>query len=233
MSVLLMRLAGPMQSWGTRSRFATRDTGAEPSRSGVIGLLCAAMGRPREESLDDLTPARLRMGVRVDREGRLSRDFHTALNVARADGSSPGPVLSSRYYLADADFLVGLQGPHDLLVKLDESLARPVWTLSLGRRSFVPGKPVRIGVVDGELEQVLASYPWEPRRRAPRATVSSPPPSLRLVMEVPMGQGEPRPDVPISFATRTFAVRHVATRFVPAAVTAATAAESGGMQEVS
>ena len=40
MSVLLMRLAGPMQSWGTRSRFSNRDTGLEPSRSGVIGLLC-------------------------------------------------------------------------------------------------------------------------------------------------------------------------------------------------
>ena len=48
MSVLLMRLAGPMQSWGTRSRFSNRDTGLEPSRSGVIGLLCAALGRPRE-----------------------------------------------------------------------------------------------------------------------------------------------------------------------------------------
>ena len=37
MSVLLLRLAGPMQSWGTRSRFGNRDTGLEPSRSGVIG----------------------------------------------------------------------------------------------------------------------------------------------------------------------------------------------------
>ena len=31
MSVLLLRLAGPMQSWGTRSRFSNRDTGLEPS----------------------------------------------------------------------------------------------------------------------------------------------------------------------------------------------------------
>ena len=53
MTVLLMRLAGPMQSWGTRSRFGNRDTGLEPSRSGVIGLLCAALGRPRAEPLDD------------------------------------------------------------------------------------------------------------------------------------------------------------------------------------
>ena len=68
-SVLLLRLAGPMQSWGTQSRFSHRDTGLEPSRSGVIGLLCAALGRPRDHSLDEFLP--LKMAVRVDHEGRL------------------------------------------------------------------------------------------------------------------------------------------------------------------
>ena len=44
MSVLLLRLAAPMQSWGTTSRFIHRDTGLEPSKSGIIGLLCAGPG---------------------------------------------------------------------------------------------------------------------------------------------------------------------------------------------
>src|SRR5205823_7989735 len=103
MSVLLMRLAGPMQSWGTRSRFSNRDTGLEPSRSGVIGLLCAALGRSREEPLDDFLP--LKMAVRVDREGRLLRDYHTAQDVRRADPTkgTQDTVLSERFYLADAD----------------------------------------------------------------------------------------------------------------------------------
>ena len=73
MPTLLLRLAGPMQSWGTTSRFDERDTQLEPSKSGVIGLLCAALGRDRAESVDDL--AALRMGVRVDREGVPMRDF--------------------------------------------------------------------------------------------------------------------------------------------------------------
>ncbi len=51
MSVLLLRLAGPLQSWGTQSRFRVRDTGREPSKSGVIGLLCTALGRPRTAPL--------------------------------------------------------------------------------------------------------------------------------------------------------------------------------------
>ena len=54
MPTLLMRLAGPMQSWGTGSRFDERDTQLEPSKSGVVGLLCAALGRDRAEPVDDL-----------------------------------------------------------------------------------------------------------------------------------------------------------------------------------
>ena len=50
MHTLLLRLEGPLQSWGTSSRFPQRDTGFEPSKSGVIGLLCAALGKPRARS---------------------------------------------------------------------------------------------------------------------------------------------------------------------------------------
>src|SRR5262249_34033298 len=141
MSVLLMRLAGPMQSWGTRSRFSNRDTGLEPSRSGVIGLLCAALGRPREQALDDFLP--LRMAVRVDREGRLMRDYHTAQNVRRADPTkgTQDTVLSERFYLADADFLVGLEGERGFLEHLDAALRRPVWPLFLRPTSFLPSLP--------------------------------------------------------------------------------------------
>ena len=86
MSILLLRLAGPMQSWGIQSRFSVRDTGLEPSRSGVVGLLCCALGRSRDEPLDEFLPDKLAMGVRVDREGRMARDWHTAQYVAKAGG---------------------------------------------------------------------------------------------------------------------------------------------------
>ena len=76
MSTLLLRLAAPIQSWGNDSRFEVRRTGKEPTKSGVIGLLAAALGRSRADSLDDLCS--LRFGVRVDQEGQLLRDFHTA-----------------------------------------------------------------------------------------------------------------------------------------------------------
>jgi CRISPR system Cascade subunit CasD len=109
-----------MQSWGTASRFDHRDTGLEPSKSGVLGLLCAALGRDRHQPIDDL--AALRMGVRVDREGVLRYDYQTAMGVLRADGSRErdprkSTVQSWRYYLADAVFLVGLEGPQRAMLE--------------------------------------------------------------------------------------------------------------------
>lgn len=67
MSTLLLRLAGPMQAWGTDSKFEVRGAGREPSKSGVIGLLAAALGRSRDSDLSDLNA--LRFGIRVEQEG--------------------------------------------------------------------------------------------------------------------------------------------------------------------
>jgi CRISPR system Cascade subunit CasD len=205
MSVLLLRLAGPMQSWGVTSRFSVRDTGLEPSKSGVVGLLAAALGRPRQADVVDL--AALSMAVRIDREGRMACDYHTALDVRKADDSGSGTVVSQRYYLADADFLVALEGDTALLTSLHEALQRPVWQLFLGRKSFVPGLPVWLpnGLrANGSAAAAVRAYPW----RRPKKGI---PAYLRLVLETSPGAGTPRPDVPLSFATRRFGVRHVIT----------------------
>lgn len=224
MPTLLLRLAGPLQSWGLGSRFSFRDTALEPTKSGVLGLLCAALGLPRE---DDETLARLTelaMGVRVDHEGSLVHDFHTVgggqvgghpHGVARANGGKPTTVLSSREYLADADFLVGLQhADGDLLTRLDQALQRPVWPLCLGRRSFVPAVPPRLGVVEPELSEALWQWPWHPRHRE-----TVPPEGLRLVLETTDPAAEARCDVPVSFRqeARRFRLRRVRTTWIPAA----------------
>lgn len=219
---LLLRLAGPMQSWGSRSRFGERDTEREPTKSGVIGLLCAALGRPRDAAVADL--AALRFGVRVDREGRIERDYHTALDVRKADPkASPrvGTVVSTRFYLADAAFLVGLESPDlGFLEHLDRALTRPRWPLYLGRKAFVPGEPVRLpdGMRRGEhLEAALTAYP----AGGSADFQASSPGTLRLVLECTADEhGELRTDVPLSFASddRRFGVRRVRTAIVPRAV---------------
>lgn len=211
MNTLLLRLAGPMQSWGVQSRFTVRDTGLEPSKSGVVGLLCAALGRPRPEPVDDL--AALTMGVRVDQEGVMARDFHTAMNILTASGKLKGTEPSNRYYLADARFLVGLAGDDLVLLRqLHDALRDPHWPLYLGRKAFVPGEPVWLedGLrEDTTLWDALKGYEWlgcDPRRQ---------PDPVRFVLENAGGEAI-RPDQPLSFAERRFAPRRVTTKLVDA-----------------
>lgn len=152
MSVLVMRLSGPWQAWGVDSRYARRDTMPRPSKSGVVGLLANALGRPRDADLADL--AGLRFGCRVERAGRVERDFHTA----RAEGAK-NPFVSTRYHLADACFLAAVEGDDVLLAQLGDALRQPRRPLFLGRRSCVPDAPVLVGTVAGGLEQVLREHP--------------------------------------------------------------------------
>ena len=101
----------------------------------------------------------LKMGVRVDREGVIASDYHTAgggsvpgaekYGVLKANGGL-GTVVSTRCYLADADFLVGLEGQAELLRRLDAALGDPVWPLFLGRKSYVPRVAVANAGCGGE-----------------------------------------------------------------------------------
>jgi CRISPR system Cascade subunit CasD len=156
------------------------------------------------------------MGVRIDHEGVVKRDFHTAggthrrgdeYGVAKANRNKPQTVVSERYYLADADFLVGLESEDlDLLHRLKSALAAPRWQLFLGRKSFVPGIPINVpgGLVNAALRDALTAIPWTPRGD------SDPPQRLRLVLEVGTDvEAEVRSDVPLSFAERRFTIRFV------------------------
>jgi len=201
MTTLLLRLAGPMQSWGTRSRFLDRDTDLEPSKSGVLGLVCAALGIDRSDwnGLEPLT--RLRMGVRVDQPGTLRSDYHTA----RVGPGPKGTSVTQRYYLADAVFLVGLEGDdRGLLRRIDAALRNPRWPLYLGRKSFVPAQPVFLdpGLVEEDLETALRTYEFLGRERGDQ--------EVRFVIESDHREGSLRMDQPIaSFAARRFGARHV------------------------
>ena len=103
MPTLLLKMSGPLQSWGTQSRFRRRDAGHEPSKSGVIGLVAAALGRSRNEPVDDLVS--LRFAVRTDASGTLIRDYQTAKNWVK--NPKDDASLSTRMYLSDAIFCCG------------------------------------------------------------------------------------------------------------------------------
>lgn len=220
MPTLLLRLVGPMQSWGTTSRFDQRDTGKEPSKSGVIGLIAAAMGIDRDNWTDLETLTHLTMGVRHDRPGVPKRDYQTAGcatsdTIIKADGKpSRDGVVSQRFYLADAAFLVGLQGDdRALLHKVHAALCDPVWSLGLGRKSYAPSEPIWLenGVQDDPLREVLTRWPWI---ASPRKWEEIPE-KLLVSFESKDGSGTLKMDQPLSsFAERRFGARFIRSEWI-------------------
>ncbi|PKO05838.1 MAG: type I-E CRISPR-associated protein Cas5/CasD [Chloroflexi bacterium HGW-Chloroflexi-3] len=234
MATLVFPLKGPMQAWGISSHFGIRDTLREPSKSGIIGLICAAMGKPRDSDLSEFQ--NLRYGVRVDQEGKMLVDFHTASRVLNASGSIlPNAVISNRYFLADACFLVGLEGDQETLIKIYRALKHPKWFLFLGRKSFPlaspPWFPETLNPIqDQVIEEVLKTFPWQsiPRKyskkivadeivqnagffqlvKTPLEITSDPLLNkLRLLVE-PLGENKKayltRQDQPLKFSERSF-----------------------------
>lgn len=232
-SCLALRLAGPLQSWGHQSQFNRRETANEPTKSGVIGLLAAATGRRREDTIVDLVG--LRFGVRADQPGTLLRDYHTvsdyrglALLSAKVDArgnqkptSKPIPTrVTQRFYLQDAVFVAVLQGDAILLDGLAEALEQPGFPLALGRRACVPTQPILLtpetagSLWAGDVGHVLEDVPWQAaghhRRRIEGRSGGASHVDLAASVDDPHGS-ETRNDVPVTFAhrDREFTTRHV------------------------
>jgi CRISPR system Cascade subunit CasD len=167
-SGLVLRLAGPLQSWGEHSAFAERDTQRFPTRSGLIGMLASAYGMRRGEPLDRF--AGLGITVRIDRPGVPTVDFHTVgggrariQTVPTADGGrrsvETATIVTRRHYLADAVFAVALDGPPDLIGTIADRLSSPRWQLYLGRRSCPPDPPLLLRQVENPYLELTQHVP--------------------------------------------------------------------------
>jgi CRISPR system Cascade subunit CasD len=201
-ATLLLRLAGPLQSWGLSGQFQVRDTHTQPTKSGAVGMVAACLGRPRGADIDDLVA--LRMGVRVDQPGTLMMDYHT---VSRTDGStlptaSGGPksdmtAVTKRWYLADAVFLVTLTGDRRLIEQITAAIDDPVFAPTLGRRSCIPTGRMNLGVHQEDPEELLRTWRWEAGQVC--LAQHQTPPILDVTLEDPAGD-DMIPDVPANFA---------------------------------
>lgn len=213
MSVLTLRLAGPMQSWGSSARFARRTTERAPTKSGVLGLLAAAQGRRREDDLTDL--AALAFGVRLDQPGTRVRDYQTAQH-GDTDKSMP---VSERFYLADAVFVAAIEGDDTLIAELHQAVRSPYYLPFLGRRSCPPSRPVDLGVHrEGDLWTALEGEPWQASEWMQRRRRNDRRIELEGIADLRTGSGpgDSLRDQPISFDPRhrRYGLRSVESRSV-------------------
>jgi CRISPR system Cascade subunit CasD len=162
---LAILLDGPLQSWGFASRFQRRTTGLHPTKSGVVGLICAAMGLAKDSpegprTLRELSELRM-ISIAIPRLGpgasaaelpvRRLEDFHTVLDTRRADGAmNKDAVITHRQYLLDARFGVILRGDRGLLERGATKLQDPVWGVWLGRKCCIPAAPIFVGLHESQ-----------------------------------------------------------------------------------
>ncbi|MGE4504412.1 MAG: type I-E CRISPR-associated protein Cas5/CasD [Desulfovibrionaceae bacterium] len=230
---LVFQLYGPLMSWGDVAVGEERPSCDHPTRSGVVGLLAAALGvrRGEEQRLAALNRG-LGLAVRADAPGLRLRDYHTvqvakepkkgSWYACRADElQAPdgwiSTILSRREYLQDACFTAccwrrGEGAPS--LAELAEALRRPVFAPYLGRRACPPGLPFapEVGAFAGPLE-ALAAYALdaalEPLLPVEAGAVAYLDESDAQALEVDDGQTVTIRDEPAHFARRQFDPRRV------------------------
>lgn len=180
---ILLWLEAPLQSWGHDSKFGRRDTLNFPTKSGVLGLVCSALGAggeqcellfefaPLSQTVLSFVPSRDKDGepIKLDREPLL-RDFHmvgsgyddkdpwaSLLIPKTSEGKKAvggGAKMTYRYYLQDAYFAVLLQVPGDKADAIAEALQNPAWDVYLGRKNCAPTDFIFRGLYAEETEAI-------------------------------------------------------------------------------
>lgn len=194
-----------MQSWGSESMYDNRETDSMPTKSGVIGIIAAALGMKRNENLEELQS--LGFGVRIDLQGIKLNDFQIT-----EMGEKLNSNLSNRAYLSDAIFLVGLESANrEFLKKIEDALKHPKYSVFLGRRSCPPTQPLVLGIRNSELYPSLLDENWlVPEWRQESLFRYTDNLYLRIIMDSIQGSSVKK-DVPLSFSPfkREYGYRYV------------------------
>jgi len=201
---LSLYLDAPLQSWGYQSRFDRRTSLSYPTRSGIVGMLCAAMGIDRADSQALSRFKELNMTVYLFHTNGRLMDFHTVGGgwdknthpqnvVPTAEGKPSNTVVTYREFLQGAKFGVVLKGNSSFLEKIAAALQNPRWGIWLGRKCCIPAAPVFQGI-HGSEERALG-------RLRELAGTNTPQLVIREVKR--FGDGtDTIMDIPVDFAER-------------------------------
>ena len=184
---LLLWLEAPLQSWGFDSKFGRRETLKFPTRSGVVGLVCSALGAGGEQRELLAEFSSLRQTVisfvrsrqtengkqKLDREPLL-RDFQMVgsgyddrdpwmslmipKTISGGRSVGGGTKMTYRFYLQDTFFAVIFESLSQRSLEIAEALRNPVWDLYLGRKNCVPTDFIYRGTFETQEEAEKSAY---------------------------------------------------------------------------
>lgn len=163
MKTIVLKFAGPMQSWGTDSHFEIRHTDGYPSKSAVLGLVAASLGWRRDDDRIEVLN-QIEFAVRVDQIGRQLRDYQTAHKYKSTKGDLilDRTYVTTRYYLQDAIFLVALGIPDNFDGEdIISALRAPYFQPFMGRRSLPLPLDFILTIREGNPIAILEELPWQ------------------------------------------------------------------------
>ncbi|MCX5846606.1 MAG: type I-E CRISPR-associated protein Cas5/CasD [Deltaproteobacteria bacterium] len=211
---LVLRLEGPLQSWGFDSQYNRRNTGLMPTKSAIAGICCAALGLPRGSEKEQaflasfgkvrmLAIAIPRSGVKKELPVRRLQDYHTVQHTKTAEGKNKDCHITYRQYLTDASFGILLTGVSPLLKQIANALGNPAWGIWLGRKTCIPSAPVFAGLKDSRDDALRLLIGEKSLKSFTR----------QEEVETFSEGRDTLPDAPVSFATerRLFSPRRVRT----------------------
>ncbi len=152
-------LIGPMGAFGGPAGHEYRKTGQIPTRSGVLGLIGAAMGVSRDNAVGQGRLRHLGVSVASYNVGAGFRDFHTVQGVPSARIKSPksraqalaaltpsdNASITRRDYVTDCAYGVAVWRQAEDAPELDDvadALRHPVYVPYLGRKSCPVSHPM-------------------------------------------------------------------------------------------
>ncbi|CBL44345.1 CRISPR-associated protein, CT1976 [gamma proteobacterium HdN1] len=174
---LLLRLYGPLASWGEIAVGESRHSAVHPSRSALLGLLGAALGIERHDDAGQQALIQgYRFGIKLECVGSPLRDYHTVqtgvpprkfqFRSRRQELAADkiDTILSTREYRCDSLALVAVEampGAPVNLISLAEALRRPHFALYLGRKSCPLALPLLPQVISApSLRVALDGVEW-------------------------------------------------------------------------
>lgn len=161
LKTLLLKLAGPLQSWGVSSDFETRYTDLYPSKSAVIGMIAGSLGYRRHEGGKINQLNSLDFAARIDQVGNLLRDFHIAKSYKQG-GDLLRTYVTNRYYVEDAVFVVAIGSEdHVLIESISLAVQKPYFQTFMGRKSLPLNSDFYLNLVEDNVISALEKYPWQ------------------------------------------------------------------------
>lgn len=168
MKTCIFQLYSQMISWREHAIGSKRYTARHPSRSAIIGLICAALGirRNETEKLNQIFNC-IQVATCVYSKGVIIRDYHTArypeykkfpfyrcdydLNqIDSVDKKDINCDVSEREYVCDAYSRAAICLKNDFLTleEILDALNHPVFGLYLGSKDCPLGLPLNPQIID-------------------------------------------------------------------------------------